>query len=277
MSPISSFLQSKTASSTKAKDKKAARKAAAEKALQVQALLKQLLQDPDLLAPFPVFKTYSRNGLNLNLQYYTAESMPTELKAWAFDLTKTNIQQAYEECPGWGWSDSKKRKELEDSNARFIVAIYGGEITPQEETKNANKTTNSNSNVNDTTAAAAKSPSPTLTPGQAVAFIHIRFEMEGDDPVLYVYEFHVDSAIQGRGVGRFLMQMTELIARKSGLARVMLTVFRTNAGANGLYSKLGYTLDEISPGTVDPAGDHGYEILSKLLPPPPPAAVKKSA
>lgn len=267
-------MQSKTANSTKAKDKKAARKAAAEKALQVQALLKQLLQDSNLLAPFPAFKAYSRNGLNLNLQYYTADSMPNELKTWAFDLTKTNIQQAYEECPGWGWSDSKKRKELEDSNARFIVATYGGEITTQEETKDADKTTTSNTNLNDTTAAA-KPPSPTLTPGQAVAFIHIRFEMEGDNPVLYVYEFHVDSAIQGRGVGRFLMQMTELIARKSGLARVMLTVFKTNAGANGLYSKLGYTLDESSPGTVDPAGNHGYEILSKLLPPPP--AAKKTA
>ncbi len=253
--PIISSLQSKTASSNKAKDKKAARKAAAEKALQVQAILKHLLQDPDLLAPFPVFKTYSRNGLNLNLQYYTADTMPKQLKNWAFDLTKINIQQFYENCPGWGWSDAKKRKELEDDNARYVVATYA---QPPEDEKNT---------ADATAAAAPATAAPTV--GQPLAFIHMRFELEGVDPVLYIYEFHVESSAQGRGIGRFLMQIAELISRKAGLAKVMLTVFKENSAANGLYSKLGYVLDESSPGTVDPAGNHGYEILSKLLPPPP--------
>jgi ribosomal protein S18 acetylase RimI-like enzyme len=256
-------LQSKTASSNKAKDKKAARKAAAEKALQVQTKLKQLLQDQDLLAAFPVFNTYSRNGLNLNLKYYTAESMPNELKTWAFGLTKINIQKFYENCPGWGWNDVKKRKELEDSNARFIVATYAE--APAEE-KSATDASNTTTNTN--SASATHPDANTLsTPivGQPLAFIHMRFEMEGDDPVLYVYEFHVDRAVQGRGVGRFLLQIAELISRKAGLAKIMLTVFIANFVANGLYSKLGYTLDESSPGTVDPVGNHGYEILSKSL------------
>lgn len=255
---------SKTASSNKAKDKKTARKAAAEKALQVQAKLKQLLQDPDLLAPFPVFKTYSRNGLNLNVQYYTANSLPDELKTWAFDLTKVNIQQFYENCPGWGWNDWKKRKELEDSNARFIIATYA-EASAEE-----NPGTDASNTKDNPTATTSSAALPTSTVGQPLAFIHMRFEMEGDDPVLYVYEFHVERAVQGRGIGRFLMQSTELISRKAGLAKVMLTVFKANFAANGLYSKLGYTLDESSPGTVDPAGNHGYEILSKSLPSPPP-------
>jgi len=267
--PFTFTLQSKTASSNKAKDKKAARKAAAEKALQVQAKLKQLLQDPDLLAPFPVFKTYSRKGLSLNLKYYTAESMPHELITWAFDLTKKNIQQFYESCPNWGWNDLQKRKELEDSNARFIVATYAEAPTEENHATDASNTT-SNDNKS---AAAATLPGPASsipTVGQPLAFIHMRFEMEGDDPVLYVYEFHVESTVQGRGVGRFLLQAAELISRKAGLAKIMLTVFTANSVANGLYSKLGYTLDETSPGTVDPVGNHGYEILSKLLPPPPP-------
>jgi ribosomal protein S18 acetylase RimI-like enzyme len=188
--------------------------------------------------------------------------MPNELKTWAFDLTKVNIQQFYENCPGWGWNDTKKRKELEDSNARFIVASYAE--APAEET------TTRDTDATPAAATATAAP-PSATAGQPLAFIHLRFEMEGADPVLYIYEFHVESPAQGRGVGRFLLQLAELISRKAGLTKVMLTVFTSNSTANGLYSKLGYTLDESSPGTVDPAGNHGYEILSKLLPTPPAA------
>jgi ribosomal protein S18 acetylase RimI-like enzyme len=45
--------------------------------------------------------------------------------------------------------------------------------------------------------------------------------------------------VQGKGVGRFLMQLLELIGRRSGVARLMLTVFHDNQAAMQLYRKLG--------------------------------------
>jgi RimJ/RimL family protein N-acetyltransferase len=48
----------------------------------------------------------------------------------------------------------------------------------------------------------------------------------------------------------------------------MLTVFHANTAALALYNRLGYVLDDDSPGAVDPSGDHKYEILTKRLPAP---------
>lgn len=47
------------------------------------------------------------------------------------------------------------------------------------------------------------------------------------------------AAVQGKGLGRFLMQLLELVGRKSGVARLMLTVFHQSAAAVALYRKLG--------------------------------------
>lgn len=45
--------------------------------------------------------------------------------------------------------------------------------------------------------------------------------------------------LQGKGAGRFLMQLLELMGRRSGVARLMLTVFHANAAATALYRRLG--------------------------------------
>ena len=57
---------------------------------------------------------------------------------------------------------------------------------------------------------------------------------------------------QGKGLGRFLLTLLELMGRKAGVARLMLTVFHGNAAARAFYAKLGYGLDEDSPGVADP-------------------------
>ena len=262
-------MQSKSAATNKAKDKKAARKAAAEKVAASQLLVKKLRQDDDLLAPFPAFRTFNRNGLALQLAYHTAESLPSELKNWTFDLTQRNVKSFYENCPGWGWNASKKRRELEDSDARFIVATAAAAVAEGEEKKQTD---------DDGDGDDEKKKTPEFAVDQPIGFVHLRLEIEDDnEPVLYVYEFHVEEGAQGRGLGRYLMQLTELISRKAGLARIMLTVFKENKAAIALYTKLGYVMDEDSPGAVDPSGDHGYEILSKKLVSPAAAAAPVAA
>jgi ribosomal protein S18 acetylase RimI-like enzyme len=171
----------------------------------------------------------------------------------------------YAACPGWegGWSDKGKRRELAHDDARFLLAAAAA---PDE------------GGGAGTLAAAAPAdggasppaPAPVaLPPGAPLAFVHLRFEEERGAPVAYVYEIQVEGAAQGRGVGRFLMQAVELVARQRGLAAVMLTVFRANAAAGAMYRALGYVSDASSPAEREGAG---YEILSKRLPPPRAAA-----
>lgn len=50
--------------------------------------------------------------------------------------------------------------------------------------------------------------------GPMLGFLHFRFLMEEELPVLYVYELQLEPRVQGKGLGKFLMQLIELIARK---------------------------------------------------------------
>ena len=73
--------------------------------------------------------------------------------------------------------------------------------------------------------------------------------------------------VQRKGVGRFMMQLLELVARTSGADRMALTVMDVSDGAHALYAALGYTTD---PGSPEPCLEDppGYSVLSKALPKP---------
>lgn len=92
-----------------------------------------------------------------------------------------------------------------------------------------------------------------------------RFDREDGAPVVYCYELQLTPPVQRKGLGRLLMAVLELISAKAGMEACLLTVMRDNAGARALYAKMGYVLDESSPGFDDPAEDCGYMILSKQL------------
>ncbi|KAH7286526.1 hypothetical protein KP509_32G011100 [Ceratopteris richardii] len=106
------------------------------------------------------------------------------------------------------------------------------------------------------------------TGAPVVAFVQYRFVMEEELPVLYVYEIQLEDTIQGKGLGKFLMQLLELIARKNNMMAVVLTVKKRNEGAMRFYlNKLSYKISSTSPSKVDPLeyADCTYEILCKVF------------
>ena len=145
---------------------------------------------------------------------------------WMFGLTKANMQEMYDACPAWGWDDRAKREELDSDASRFVLV-------------------------------------GTLSPGASPdAFVHMRYELEGSVPVVYVYEIQVDARRQGRQLGRRLMAAVESLARSLGFPMVMLTVFSGNERAKKCYEGQGYLEDSSSP---EEAEEAGYLILSKQL------------
>ncbi len=194
-----------------------------------------------------------RNNSSFVVRYYRAqhvvetsvtkentEDAGAPLVAWMLDLTRRNMKSMYEACPGWGWDDADKGAELEHRDARFLVAFD-----------------------------MKKNEAP-------VAFAHVRFEVEEDQPILYVYELQVCTSAQGCGLGTWLMQHVQAIAKDCGLSHIMLTVFCSNKNAMNFYRNLGYTVDPSSPiqEEIDPHGttavgteetEEGYLILSKKV------------
>ncbi|KAL7240148.1 hypothetical protein ACSBR2_005924 [Camellia fascicularis] len=87
-------------------------------------------------------------------------------------------------------------------------------------------------------------------------------------PVLYVYESQLGPHVQRKGLGKFLMQLIELIAHKNQMGAVVLTVQKENLLAMNFYmSKLRYTISTISPSRADPLMglEKSYEILCKAF------------
>ncbi|KAK1421042.1 hypothetical protein QVD17_23097 [Tagetes erecta] len=104
-----------------------------------------------------------------------------------------------------------------------------------------------------------------------IGFVHYRFTTEEDIPVLYVYELQLEPAYQGKGLGKFLMQLVELIACKNGMDAVVLTVQKQNTSAISFYlNRLRYNISSISPSKVYQqmgvtGQEESYEILCKTF------------
>ena len=62
---------------------------------------------------------------------------------------------------------------------------------------------------------------------------------------LWLWEFHVDAARRGQGIGRQLMQVLELRARTAGLRVIALETQNTNVPAIRFYRAMGFEIEGI--------------------------------
>ncbi|KAK3750705.1 hypothetical protein QZH41_005748 [Actinostola sp. cb2023] len=176
--------------SAKGKEKKLKRKEEIAKINASQAVVDAANDVVDPFKPFAAFKKYTRNGLDLHLNCQRVTKMSVDEVQWAFDLTKCNMEALYEESD-WGWNDKKKMEEMSEDKAWYLIVKENG--------------------------------------GQAVALSHFRFDLdENMEEVLYCYEVQVDPALHHKGLGKFLMQILELIGHKAQMKKVVLTVFTDN-------------------------------------------------
>ncbi|XP_071962964.1 N-alpha-acetyltransferase 40-like [Antedon mediterranea] len=181
----------------------------------------------DPMAELKAFKNYERNGLSLVLEVQKVSNLDKNTVDWAFSVLKANMEALYEKSQG-GWRERDKREEITHEKSWFLLA------------KNLD--------------------------GDYVGFSHFRFDMDFDEEVLYCYEIQLERKVQRKGLGKFMMQILELMANKTKMSKVVLTVFKENRVANKFYLEtLKYAVDETSPSVFDPMSPdlYDYEILSK--------------
>ncbi|XP_041037947.1 N-alpha-acetyltransferase 40 [Carcharodon carcharias] len=213
--------------SSKAKEKKQKRleERAAMDAICAKVETANKLDDP--LASFPAFKKYDRNGMNIVIECKRVADMDSSTVDWAVELTKTNMQTMYEQSE-WGWKDREKKEEMTDERAWYLVAREGDSAVP-------------------------------------AAFSHFRFDVECGEEVLYCYEVQLENRVRRKGLGKFLMQILQLLANSTQMKKVMLTVFKHNRGAYQFFREaMQFDIDESSPSVSGCCGDDcSYEILSR--------------
>ncbi|KAH9321428.1 hypothetical protein KI387_016067, partial [Taxus chinensis] len=217
-----------------------------------EAIKAAYLKD-DHLADFPAFRTYDRNGLLVHLESGSGEHLSPPMKQYIQELLKVNMEGAY--GLEWVTEEKIKRREMVAQEARYI---FVGSLQSVHSAYLANK--NNREEMHKCHWTGDGDP--------VVAFVHYRFIVEEEIPVVYVYELQLEKCVQGRGLGKFLMQLIELIARKNNMRAVMLTVQKKNTSAMHFYTtKLRYTISSISPSRVDPVifAEKSYEILCKTF------------
>ncbi|XP_026945834.1 N-alpha-acetyltransferase 40 isoform X2 [Sagmatias obliquidens] len=165
-------------------------------------------------------------GLNVSIECKRVSGLEPATVDWAFDLTKTNMQTMYEQSE-WGWKDREKREEMTDDRAWYLIAWENSSVP--------------------------------------VAFSHFRFDVECGDEVLYCYEVQLESKVRRKGLGKFLIQILQLVANSTQMKKVMLTVFKHNHGAYQFFREaLQFEIDDSSPSMSGCCGeDCSYEILSR--------------
>jgi len=215
--------------STKGKEKKEKRKEEVRKRNESVLAVKNANLVEDPLEALVAFQKYNRNGLDLTMCCKKVTNMTEEEVEVAFKLVQENMQTLYENS-NWGWKESEKREEMLEENARYLFAVDGEK--------------------------------------NIVGVSHFRFDLDEDDEVLYCYEIQLVDAVRGNGLGKFMMQVLELMALKAKMKKVLLTVFKANERAINFFNKMKYTVDETSPRFIDPLHpeEYDYEILSKVLP-----------
>lgn len=68
-------------------------------------------------------RIFKAKGIEVNLSYYTAKTLPKDLLDRALDVLTRNMSKMYQNCPGWSWNSKKKRRELQHKDSRLIIAV----------------------------------------------------------------------------------------------------------------------------------------------------------
>jgi len=193
------------------------------------AIVKAANNTSDPLENLPSFKKYSKNDVEVELTAERIGDLDDATKKWLMELITKNMKKLYEESE-WGWKESSKREEMFDDRAWYLLA----------------RSTSSEDS------------------GKLLAFAHFRFDMDYDDEVLYVYEIQLEDCVKRKGLGKFMMQVLEIMAFKADLRKIMLTCFKHNPAAQKFFkTALKYEIDETCP-IDDVYEQHDYEIVSKF-------------
>lgn len=190
-------------------------------------LVKKANQQENPLDQLPSFTSFTKNGLNVELRTQRVTDLDSVTKDWLMELITANMKKLYEES-NWGWKTSSKKEEMTEDAAWYLIArdLDSG--------------------------------------GKPVAFSHFRFDMDYDDEVLYVYEIQMEEAYRRKGLGRFMMQILELMCFKNDLRKIMVTVFKHNPQAKKFFrDTMKFVTDETCP-IDDVYEQYDYEILSKF-------------
>lgn len=213
----------------------------------------------------PAFFNFNRNGLDMEIKF--TPNLNDDEVDWAFNLCKGHMEEKYD-AAGYGWDDEDKERELTEPGARFLVVTEKGWETPV-----------GNLSCNIYYYFYHYFQSSLLLS----AFCHFRFTVQGEvmdvmagETTLYVWDIHVEEQYQRKGLGKHLLTLCELIAKREKMKFVSIPVMNGDDVATSFIKKSkGYMPDT---NLFDLLGFdsnvEGFEVFAKCLDLPKPKPVE---
>ena len=194
-------------------------------------------KDKDVCAALGPFMKYDRNGLDVKISF--APRLKDDVKKWAFKAVKDTMEDKYD-AAGYGWDDADKLKELEEDGGRFLVLKEAGAL---------------------------------------VGVVHFRFTVQGDvvdkmlgDTVLMVHDLQIAPSHRRKGLGKHVVQLLEMAARKQKIARLSMQVMLGDDETRAFVASLKggkFAADESLEALVGFDADlEGFDVMTLPLAPP---------
>ena len=147
--------------------------------------------DKDLLAEFPSFNKFARNGLNLAVEFRCGKQLSKAEATACFGMTKAHMEEEYD-LSGYGWDDDDKWAEITSKESRLLLLF-----------------------------------DPAAPERQPIGFVNFRLTLQGEcwnamegAPCLYMYDIQLLEAYRRKGVGKQLLLTLEMMAKKARMRRV---------------------------------------------------------
>ena len=206
------------------------------------------------------FMTYDRNGVKASIELkFKLNKVEQD---FAFNLTKANMEDIYEES-GYGWDDSEKKRELTENGARVLLMR---DMSEEVEVTSA---------VVEGGGGAAPAAAKAAKPGKLLAFAHFRFTVQGEvmdqmagNTTLYVMDVQVLPEYQRKGLGKHLITLCELIARRENMSSISVPIQNGEHSAKVWVEKSlrGYSPDVGLTLYGFDAEEEGFEVFAKAFP-----------
>lgn len=211
------------------------------------ALFDERGQDKNIIQGIaPSFLTYQRNGLNVGIEF--SPKLTEDDMEWAFEITRQNMESRYD-ASGYGWDDEDKERELTEQGARFLLLR--------------------DKNDGD----------------KLIGYAHFRFTVQGEvidemagDSCVHLVDIHLEDPYKRKGLGKHVMVLLELIARREKMSRVSVPVYLGDEEfKTWLLSQRGYAVDDSCAAFGFDAEMEGFEVFAKVFAPAPAKATVASA
>jgi GNAT superfamily N-acetyltransferase len=201
---------------------------------------------------------YNRNGLQCAVEHHTPATLPPADLATISRMLRSS------------GADGSAQRQLGDDDARLLLVRAA--VPDAESAESAPPTSPSKEEAEPASPAASPAKEPgedgsdsELKPGAVAAFVMFGYEIEAEALLLRLHELQVAPVARRKGLGKFAVMLSEMVARKAGMAGATLTLKRDNADALSFFAACKYTIDPLSPSKVDPTSeDEKPEIFSKL-------------